>query len=287
MRKKGMSPYVRDLIRDKDFDFLCFQETIIKDFPKSCLRQVDPDRSFLWDWVSSQGRSGGLLSGFKLDRFDVSLRHQGKFILQHCLWDKKLNLKWTVLNVYVPTQEENKDEFLVELATLCLKCKEPYIIGGDFNIIRFPSEKNKNFHPSRFSDSFNVVIHVNDLRELNILGGIFTWSNNQSSPTLERLDRILMNRDWELLFLNVCGYKEPRELSDHNPLIVSSCLRVVGNKREFRFELFWIKHPDFLKKVSEIWNAPTRDVNNIDTVLFKLKKVKKYLKGWGVQSFWI
>jgi hypothetical protein len=58
-------------------------------------------------------------------------------------------------------------------------------------------------------------------------------------------------------------------------------LRVVGNKREFRFELFWIKHPDFLKKVSEIWNAPTRDVNNLDKVLFKLKKVKKSLKGWG------
>jgi hypothetical protein len=122
---------------------------------------------------------------------------------------------------------------------------------------------------------------VNDLRELNISGGIFTWSNNQSSPTLERLDRILMNKDWELLFTNVCGYKEPRELSDHNPLIVSSCLKVGGNKREFRFELFWIKHPDFLKKVSKIWNAPTRDVNNLDKVLFKLKKVKKLLKCWG------
>jgi hypothetical protein len=25
---------------------------------------------------------------------------------------------------------------------------------------------------------------------------------------------------------------------------------------------------------------PTRDINTLDKVLFKLKKVKKYLKGW-------
>jgi hypothetical protein len=31
-RKNGMSPYARDLIRDGNFDFLCFQETIMHDF---------------------------------------------------------------------------------------------------------------------------------------------------------------------------------------------------------------------------------------------------------------
>jgi hypothetical protein len=33
--------------------------------------------------------------------------------------------------------------------------------------------------------------------------------------------------------------------------------------------------------VVEIWHPPTRDVRVLDRVLFKLKKVKKFLKGWG------
>jgi hypothetical protein len=55
------------------------------------------------------------------------------------------------------------------------------------------------------------------------------------------------------------------------------------NRREFRFELFWLKHPDFFPKVAEIWSAPTRDVVVLDKILFKLKKVKKILEGLGLQ----
>lgn len=31
-------------------------------------------------------------------------------------------------------------------------------------------------------------------------GGSFTWSNNQEFPTLEKLDRVLMTKEWEDLF---------------------------------------------------------------------------------------
>jgi hypothetical protein len=55
----------------------------------------------------------------------------------------------------------------------------------------------------------------------------------------------------------------------------------MGNRRDFRFELTWLKHPGFYQKVNEIWLTPTRDDVALDRVLFKLKKVKKALKGWG------
>jgi hypothetical protein len=53
-------------MRDQDFDFLCIQETMMQDFSESCLRQIDPGKNYLWDWSPAQGRSGGILSGFKL-----------------------------------------------------------------------------------------------------------------------------------------------------------------------------------------------------------------------------
>jgi hypothetical protein len=54
-----------------------------------------------------------------------------------------------------------------------------------------------------------------------------------------------------------------------------------SNKRDFRFEVSWMKHPDFLPMVSRIWSEYTRDRTVLDKVLFKLKKVKRSLKGWG------
>jgi hypothetical protein len=40
-----------------------------------------------------------------------------------------------------------------------------------------------------------------------------------------------------------------------------------------------LKHPDFYPNIERIWAEPTRDRVALDRVQFKLKKVKKYLKG--------
>jgi hypothetical protein len=84
-----------------------------------------------------------------------------------------------------------------------------------------------------------------------------------------------MSKDWELLFPIVHGHKEPRNMSDHNPLVISTQMINLGDRRDFRFELTWLKYPDFLHKVNEVWTTPTRDEVTLDKVLFKLKKVKK------------
>jgi hypothetical protein len=82
------------------------------------------------------------------------------------------------VNVYGAAQDENKDSFLAEMATFCANCKEPYMLGGDFNILRFLSDKNKKCSLNRFSNLFNIIININGLRELDVSGGNFTWSNN-------------------------------------------------------------------------------------------------------------
>jgi hypothetical protein len=63
-----------------------------------------------------------------------------------------------------------KDKFFSELTACFSKNKKHYLVGGDFNIIRFFVAKNENFHPNRFSDTFNAIIQVNALREIPIAG---------------------------------------------------------------------------------------------------------------------
>jgi hypothetical protein len=99
---------------------------------------------------------------------------------------------------------------------------------------------------------------------------------------MEKLDIVLVTREWESLFPSVWVYKLPRDMSDHNPLVVDIMNHQrVGRNDEFRFELPWLKQRDFLERVGKLWKVPIGDSIPLDRVLFKLKKVKKSLKGWG------
>jgi hypothetical protein len=54
---------------------------------------------------------------------------------------------------------------------------------------------------------------------------------------------------------------------------------------EFKFDNAWLKNPDFIKVVGEIWVKPVNSWDPIDFFNIKLKQVKKHLKGWGFNLF--
>jgi hypothetical protein len=155
------------------------------------------------------------------------------------------------------------------------------IIGGDFNIIRYASEKSGNGGIHRHSNLFNSLINIYELRELSMSGGGYTWSNNQDPPTLERLDRILVNGSWEVIFPQAMVKKLPREVSDHNPLILSCGQCQQLNYIQFKFELSWMDNPEFFQCVRKIWGKPCFAKSSLDRIQQKLKMIKKYFKGWG------
>jgi hypothetical protein len=135
--------------------------------------------------------------------------------------------------------DDSKEVFFGELTSFCSKNKEPFLSRGGFNIMRYVSEKNKRFIPNRFSGILNTIINSNDLREIHICGGEFTWSNNHVIPTLEKLHRVLMSREWELAFPTVLIHKKPIVLFDHNSIIMAIQQGSSKHTREFRFQLTW------------------------------------------------
>jgi hypothetical protein len=79
---------------------------------------------------------------------------------------------------------------------------------------------------------------------------------------------------------NVKVNKLPREVSDHNPLVLSTDIQVKLRHLRFRFELAWLKNPVFLEKVKEIWGEHYHAESACDRIQRKLKKFKQYFKGW-------
>jgi hypothetical protein len=250
--KKGMTIFLSDFIREQHLDFIGLQETIKKNYSSSFFRRIDPGNQFSWKWIPSVGRSGGILSGLRNSRFDILDIVMGRFYISVTLQDLKLQKKWKLVLVYGAAQENDKEEFLVELGDICCNQRLPMFIGGDFNILRFPSEKNKAMRRSKWSDLFNAIINTYELREIEMSGGQFSWSNNQTNPTLKKLDRFLMNSEWESMFPLVTVHKICREVSDHNTIILDTLENREQKSINFKFEKNWLKEDDFLDKVEGI-----------------------------------
>jgi hypothetical protein len=254
---------------------------MITDCEERLLKKFDPNQNFLWMWNPSKGKSGGILVGVNIELYDVGSFRRREYMLQLNLWDKVNKLKWNLLIVYGAAQEENKVAFLFELSNFCSSNFEPLLIGGDFNIIRYANEKNTKDGVHRHTDLFNSLIHFYELREIDMTGGMYTWPNNQGFPVLEKLDRILVTKEWEDIFPKAMVKKLPREISDHNPLIISSGICDKAPFIHFKFDLNWLKNPVYYQKVEEIWNKPCRTKLILDKIQQKLKLFKQYFKGWG------
>jgi hypothetical protein len=125
-----------------------------------------------------------------------------------------------------------------------------------------------------------TIINTCELRELEMSGGQYTWSNNHATPTLEKLDRFLVSKDWELIFPLTTVHNLAREVSDHNPLILDTMENREQRSRDFRFEKRWLKE-SFLVRVDRVWAKPINIRDSLGKFQCKLKNVRNNLKGRG------
>jgi exonuclease III len=62
------------------------------------------------------------------------------------------------------------------------------------------------------------------LKEIHLTGRLFTWSNERSHPTLERIDRAFMTSEWEDLFPTCDLQTLSSSCSDHAPLLLHTAV---------------------------------------------------------------
>ncbi|WVZ95111.1 hypothetical protein U9M48_040913 [Paspalum notatum var. saurae] len=194
----------------------------------------------------------------------------------------KINLDGSPNEVYGPAQEDQKQRFLTELASLISKETVPMVIGGDFNILRSPHEKNKGQFKNRWPFLFNAVIDAYNLRELDLSGRQFTWANNLSNQTFEKLDRVLMTTEWESKYPRASVQALTREISDHTPLFLNSGDGdSISTHNDFKFELGWLLHDGFFDMVKEVWTSTSSGTTPMDRWQAKIRRLRQHLRGWA------
>ena len=152
--------------------------------------------------------------------------------------------------------------------------------GGDFNLVRSYSEKSSGVVNQHWVNLFNDWINRFGLIELKCAGRLFTWSNNQSSPVMATLDRVLVSTCWDAMYPASQVMALPRLGSDHTPLFLDIGALVVPKEKMYRFEKWWLQVDGFKEVVVKAWSLPCRHSNPLDVWQFKVRNVRSYTKGW-------
>lgn len=71
-------------------------------------------------------------------------------------------------SVYGPQRKEDKLQFIEELRTLQHLTPQPWLIGGDFNLIYKASDKNNDRLDRRLMRKFKQALDQLELKELNL-----------------------------------------------------------------------------------------------------------------------
>lgn len=152
------------------------------------------------------------------------------------------NVGWIVTSVYGPNDSGTRHLFWDELDSI-RRWNGAWCIGGDRNVIRFPSKRSGGTFFSVEMIEFSDWIIQNSLVDLQLGGAQYTWSNHQEYPTLSRLDRFLVCRDWIQLVPETCQLALPKPMSNHCPIKLDTiCER--WEPSPFCFQLMSLEEKD-------------------------------------------
>ena len=193
-------------------------------------------------------------------------------------------LIWTFTGVYGPTLRRKRESFWEELRAIKGLWNGPWCVAGDFNAILRPEERNRGGSLNSIMRRFSEVIEDLELKDLPMVGGPFTWTGGADNQSFSRLDRFLVNEEWDNHFGNARQFLLPRPMSDHFPILMDG-----GGLRRgpipFRFENMWLK-AEGVKDLLKLWWEEGSFSGSASFILAeKLKFMKAKLKEWNINSF--
>lgn len=261
-----------------DVDISVLQETKLQDVSHFKALSFLPQSTQHFNFKPSIGASGGILTAWRHSSVEQISHSEDEYSITTLFSHQAMNVSFYVTNVYGPCEHAHKPLFLDSLSTIADSISGPWVILGDFNLLRDPSEKsNENFDATE-ADWFNSFINALGLQDIPLLDRLYTWSNNQASPTLCRLDRALVNLEWSQFFLDSVLSSSTRSTSDHVPIVLQASTSV-PRSTTFRFNNHHLHHPDFPSLVIDSWSSVLEPADNSAALICKqIKRVRAVVK---------
>ena len=149
---------VRNLLREWNCDVVCLQETKLA--------------GMLWswhyvDWVA----------------LDADQTAGGVLMMWEGLGDGFI---WACSGFYGPNDNILRGQMWDELIGIQQLWEVPWCFIGDFNIVRFPSERFGGSRLTSAMENFSEFIEELSLIDLSLEGGSYTWSSGSDQPNIKK-----------------------------------------------------------------------------------------------------
>lgn len=275
---------IKSLFHKWKADIVCLQETKIEDWSPLLIRQVWGNRWVEWATLNSIGRSGGVIVLWDKRQWSNRGVHQGLYTISCMLESSQEDLRWCSTGVYGPHNNIERENFWHELAAIRGIWENQWVIGGDFNVCRYESERYNCVRRSRAMKSFTDIIQDLGIIDLPLQGAHYTWFRGEDSLQASRIDRFLISPEWNDNFKTIKQLALPRVESDHRPLLLE-CGDWKANPSYFKFENMWLQVEGFVDKIEEWWHSYSIRRSPDFILVQKQRKLKKDITDWNRTTF--
>jgi hypothetical protein len=170
--------------------------------------------------LPSNGSSGGILVCINENNFEIIDYWIIQFSINIIIKNKNSEFTWLYTIVYGPPSPGQKSQFRKELQDIRVLSTLPWLVGGDFNVVRNKQERKGLTFNHSVSRKVNSFISENSLKDMRPRDRLYTWSNFISNPSFVCLDKFLCTIEWKNEFSNYLSKSLPRYQLDHNALII-------------------------------------------------------------------
>ncbi|GJW57332.1 RNA-directed DNA polymerase, eukaryota [Tanacetum coccineum] len=185
-----------------------------------------------------------------------------------------------IVAVYAPHDLKDKRMLWDYLVYEITKWHGEVVIMGDFNEVRYKSDRFGSVFNVQGANVFNSFIANAGLEEVPLGGSAFTWCH-KSATKMSKLDRFLISEKLLISCPNITAITLERYLSDHRPILLLESQFGYG-PTPFRFFHYWLDMEGFNKIVEDAWSeAPYDDSNAMIIMMKKLKYLKLKIREWN------
>jgi exonuclease III len=133
---------VRAFIERMGSPIVCLQETKLSSFSVSDRNEIAGPRYDGHLALNAEGTRGGVLLLWQSDSFSVNNAVVRTFSISASLSPVDGSPPWTISTVYSPHDDQRKQSFLNEIIDVHNSVVGPWLILGDFNLIKEARDKN-------------------------------------------------------------------------------------------------------------------------------------------------
>jgi len=210
---------VRDMVGETRATLVALQETKLEVVDANLVTETLGQR-FVNNYavLPAEGTRGGILLAVDEDHFKITRAEVGVHTITATVASITGEETWSITVVYGPQEDQQKLQFLGELRWISQDVLDKWLLIGDFNLILQARDKSNDNLNRRLMGAFRDLVQDLQLKELNLRGRKFTWSNDR---TQTRIDRAFCTAEWDLMKPNVFLQALSSRVSDHCPLFIA------------------------------------------------------------------